>query len=531
MTSNANSDDSSVESSSDGPYYDSTEHELDSEALGHIKSNDPDWGAFYVDFNCDANFNDFSFDPLSIDWEEEKFALSKSRHVKLLEIRDLQQGSEEHHLLCIENQEERIKNAKAFYRAVAANRSCKHLLIEGNITYGLEMKDTVAILRPFIQNNTKLCSLELGDFTLDARTAQILACALSQCAGSLRSFGLKRCENLTERSMEKIVNVLKVKSNIKKLSLDENDINDEAAVVLGDALATLSLKSLSLEGDYRMEYGSISPAGMEAISQGLSQNSTLKSLSFSFFPIGVEGGLFLAEAVSNNSASMLKELNIIRALHSGNIFLSREGWDLFFDLLSNSSLQKLELGGNNITDDAIPSMVACLNSMTSLTTVDLWYCSDVTDYGWTIFFRLLKNNTSLRKCKIDKNECRGWGVIEAMRSTLCDRTSVDSIFSSNHTLCVIEPSYAYSANKLLLKMNENSDKVEVARQKIIKYYFLEDNNLHELGRMDMRLLPRVLEHVDNYEPARLYEIVRFIPSLVHTTEKTNDTRRKRKRMT
>ena len=48
--------------------------------------------------------------------------------------------------------------------------------------------------------------------------------------------------------------------------------------------------------------------------------------------------------------------------------------------------------------------------------------------------------------------------------------------------------------------------------------------------MDMGLLPRVLEHVDNYEPARLYEIVRFIPSLVHTTEKTNDTRRKRKRM-
>mmetsp|Transcript_15336 Transcript_15336/g.23789 ORF Transcript_15336/g.23789 Transcript_15336/m.23789 type:complete len:119 (+) Transcript_15336:721-1077(+) len=117
-----------------------------------------------------------------------------------------------------------------------------------------------------------------------------------------------------------------------------------------------------------------------------------------------------------------------------------------------------------------------------------------------------------------------------MRSTLCDRTSVDSIFSSNHTLCVIEPSYPHSAIKLLLKMNENSDKVEVARQKIIKYYFFEDNNLHELGRMDLGLLPRVLEHVDKYEPARLYEIVRLIPSLVHTTEKTNDTRRKRKRM-
>jgi len=162
MTNNANSDDSSVESSIAEYYYDSCE--LDREALGHMKSDDPDWGAFYVDFNCDAYFNDFSFDPLSIDWEEEKFALSKSRHVKLLEIRGLQQGSEDHHLLCIENQEERIRNAKAFYRAVAANRSCKHLLIEGNITYGLEMKDTVAILRPFIQNNNKLGYYHFGKY-------------------------------------------------------------------------------------------------------------------------------------------------------------------------------------------------------------------------------------------------------------------------------------------------------------------------------------------------------------------------------
>ena len=78
-----------------------------------------------------------------------------------------------------------------------------------------------------------------------------------------------------------------------------------------------------------------------------------------------------------------------------------------------------------------------------------------------------------------------------------------------------------------MNMNANSDKVEVARQKIIKYYLFENNNLHELGLMDMGLLPRVLEHVDKYEPARLYEIVHFIPSLVHPIETTNDARRKR----
>ena len=226
---------------------------------------------------------------------------------------------------------------------------------------------------------------------------------------------------------------------------------------------------------------------------------------------------------------MLKELVLTSALHSGGFAPSLEGWEIFFDLLNNSSLHKLYLGENNIPDDAIPSLVECLNSMASLTELNLCFCSDITDSGWANFFRLLKDNTILRECGMNLNDIGG-GAIEAIWSTLCDRTSVDSIFSSHHTLCDTNAWSIDPGIKSLLKMNENSDKVEVARQKIIKYYFLEDNNLHELGLMDLGLLPRVLEHVDKYEPARLYEIVRFIPSLVHPIEKTNDARRKRRRM-
>eukprot|EP00985_Skeletonema_marinoi_P012159 scaffold5818_cov186-Skeletonema_marinoi.AAC.2 len=392
------------------------------------------------------------------------------------------------------------------------------------------MKDTVAILRPFVQSNNKLRSLKLGHFTLDARTAQILASALSNCAGSLRSFGLERCDGLTGRAMEKIINAMKVNSNIAELCLHEIHIDDDVGAVLGHALTTPSLKSLSLRGDYEMRFGSISEAGMEAICQGLSQNTTLETLDFWSFPIGVGGGLGLAAAISNNSALALKKLNLAWAVQSAQLTPSPLGWAIFFDCLSNSPLQDLHLGGNSITDDVIPSMVECLNSMTSLTELNLWdwECSEV---GWSHFFRLLKNNMSLRKVT-------GMGillvtsVIEAISSTLCDGTSVESIFSSNHTLSSIEPLFNMDPGiKLLLKMNENDDKVEVARQKIIKYYFLEQNNLHELGRMDLGLLPRVLGYVDKYEPTRLCEIVRAIPSLVHNNdnEETIGTKRKRKR--
>jgi len=530
MTSNNNSDDdASVESSdSSGPYEPC---DIDEEVLEYIKANDPDWDAFYVTFNGDRNPN-FPFDPLSIDWEKEGFAISRSSHMKLLEIRDLQQETEEHYSYCERNQEERVRNAKAFYKAVAANRSIKYLTIEGNITYGLEMKDTLAILRPFVQSNNKLCSLEIGDFELDARTTQILASALSNCAGSLRSFGLKRCDGLTGRAMEKIINAMKINSNITELCLDEIDIDDEVAAVLGNALTAPGLKSLSLEGDYEMRSGSISEAGMEAISNGISQNTTLETLDFCHFPITVRGGLSLAEAISNNSALALKKLNLACAVQSTQFAPTPEGWAIFFACLSNSPLQDLHLGGNNISDDVIPFMVECLNSMTSLTELCLWGCSDITTSGWSDFFRLSKNNKSLRKCEMCVKHISNMSVIEAMSSTLCDGTSVESIFSSNHTLSSIEPLFLMDPGiKLLLKMNENDDKVEVARQKIIKYYFLEQNNLHELGRMDLGLLPRVLGYVDKYEPTRLYEIVRAIPSLVHNNdnEKTIGTKRKRKR--
>ena len=501
--------------------------DLDEETLECIKADPVYCNALNVFFNWDNN------DPLSIDWEKEGSVISESRHIRYMAITAFAEDTEEHQ----ENQEERIRNAKAFLRAVAANRSLKILSIEGNITYGLEMKETVAIIRSSIQNNNKLCSLELSHFSLDARTTQILASSLSHCAGSLSTFGLKRCDGLTGRAVEKIINALKVKPNITNLSLDENYIDDEVASVLGHALTTLeSLKSLSLQGDYEMRHGSISPAGMAAISNGLSLNSTLENLSFSRNRIGVYGGLFLAEAISNNLAIKLEVLDLTCALWSDEFAFSLQGWGAFFRFLSNSPLKVLELGGNNISDDVIPTMMECLNSMASLTELDLWECSDITASGWAAFFRLLKNNTSLRKCSmlgINMNADPGMGVIEALSNTLCDRTSIESTFNSNHILERADRiEWIFSsipAIDPLLKMNKNADKIEVARQKIIKYYFFKDNNLHELGRMDVGLLPRVLEFVDRYEPTRLYEVVRITPSLVQNIKKTKEARGKRKR--
>ena len=88
------------------------------------------------------------------------------------------------------------------------------------------------------------------------------------------------------------------------------------------------------------------------------------------------------------------------------------------------------------------------------------------------------------------------------------------------------------ACKSLLRMNENEDKVKVTRQKIIKYYVFEGNNLSELTCIEVELLPRVLECVGKTELKFHYEAVRTMPSLI-TSSLVNATgkalRRKRKR--
>ena len=111
------------------------------------------------------------------------------------------------------------------------------------------MGDTLSILSPFIENNTKLRSLELGGCTVNDRFALLFESALSGCNTSLQRIELNRCEGMTADIMEKIINVVG-SQGIQELYLDEYDWDDEVAAALGDTLCTNNtLKILSLGGE------------------------------------------------------------------------------------------------------------------------------------------------------------------------------------------------------------------------------------------------------------------------------------------
>ena len=122
-----------------------------------------------------------------------------------------------------------------------------------------------------------------------------------------------------------------------------------------------------------------------------------------------------------------------------------------------ASLETLDLDENNINDDTL---------------ID--------------FTRALEHNKTLKSLFLYQNPDDDWPRItergwEALSNLLCNKSSIMSTYNSNHTLQ--DPGdYAYPLDAISkdlvesLELNENKDKVEVARQKILRTHFSCDND-------------------------------------------------------
>ena len=286
--------------------------------------------------------------------------------------------------------------------------------------------------------------------------------------------------------------------------------------------------------------------------------------------ITVEGGLYLlAELIENRS---LKVLDIYGAVspHHADLIMSSTGWDMFFDFLgqSCSPLHTLNLGCNTVGDEQITSLVDSLIAMGSLRDLNL-RDTDISSSGWVKFFNLrrpgtvletleklnmmswanenllndegmiafatsLRGNTSFKTLDsmgFNVTEEGGWA---ALSTALCDKSSIQSVCNSNHTFSggVSFGWYGEDPNEVttLLNLNRGENKYEVIRQKLFRYYFSENKNLHEIANIDDEVLPRLLGAIakDAKGIQMMYQIVKIVPSLFDTKQyKTLSGKRKR----
>jgi len=297
-------------------------------------------------------------------------------------------------------------------------------------------------------------------------------------------------------------------TTMKEIKLSGNTIDNEGISVLGNMIKNnTSLTKLTL-GSVENVTGFFgwTPFLLDLCSP----NSALVDLSLYSNEINSDGLAVLARWVANNSK--LKYLDL-----SSNIEVTPGGWHTFFVTLRNHNLvlETLDISNNVINSQAIASLVESLgNNLKSLdlssnivpmgiediralsnllrspncSLMKLNLCwNEIKDDGVILFADALANNNSLHELRLatydpfDHVRETGWS---ALANVLCDRTSIDTAYTSNHTLHEVLKDEEDEGNDMnvipddlveLLEINEIYTKSEAARVKIIKYILVKDD--------------------------------------------------------
>ena len=217
-------------------------------------------------------------------------------------------------------------------------------------------------------------------------------------------------------------------------------------------------------------------------------------------------------------------------------------------------MKQLFLTSNNIRDGVMPSLVDALTNTRSLSRLNLVGNRAITPVGWTALSNILQcPNSSLTDLSLAygqnhnindevaigfanaliNNKClktlnfgysntitaRGWA---ALANVLCNKSSLESIYNSNHTLRNVGLGDVPRDLAVYLRMNENDNKHEVARQKILKYHFADgDEKVEEFVDMDMTVIPHAIAWIgrDSTGHYLLYNVVRSLPTLFDSDAK------------
>jgi hypothetical protein len=244
-----------------------------------------------------------------------------------------------------------------------------------------------------------------------------------------------------------------------------------------------------------------------------STDSAMETLNLSDNTITNGILITLARALNNNSR--LKELCL-----QGSSSVTPKGWKTLSRVLRNpnSSLEILDLRNNRMNDKVVVSFAEALanNHRLRELKLDLYYkrISNLTSDGLAAFYRLL-----------------------------CDNTSITNTYYSNHTLERIfgdtrELPFDIDLYSLL-RMNNESNKFEVARLKIIIEHFSDSEmNMQIFADMELNVRPHAIAWMaqDNHllfgvlqdiiHDNHLYTFLRTLPSLLEMQRPSQNLRKR-----
>ena len=216
----------------------------------------------------------------------------------------------------------------------------------------------------------------------------------------------------------------------------------------------------------------------------------MEELDFSGCHITNEGAVVIATALAGNAS--VKKLTMTH-----NQAISSDGWIEFFRLLADreTSFVGLDLGYNCIDDAGAAKLTNILSKMSALVSLNLAFNRSITSTGWCALADLLKPTSAAKLKELTVLDLRGEqsdnDVVICYAEALAGNTSLEKLtffgqvlvkesgwkalvkaLNTNHTLKKIFCSMSRRPEELgiLLDMNENENKAEVAQKKIMMHH-------------------------------------------------------------
>jgi len=355
-------------------------------------------------------------------------------------------------------------------------------------------------------------------------------------------------------------------SNLKELDLQSNRIDDKAIAILTRSLAkNTSIKKVDL-GD---NYGVTDDGWQHFFTCLQNPSSSIEQLDLGANRIADQGIISLGNALAKNTTLECLDLSSSSSLQHF-VPITADGWRSFFTSLRNSKsvVQDILLRGCGIDEEGLAILADALNNNSTLKILDLSKNPQVTAASWRRFFTAclrspkssleglflcenlaeeadelmadlagaIAHNDKLEAIDLGENPSitkTGWSHFSRL---LCDKSSITSIYESNHTVNYFGPERLPLDLDDLVKLNEHENKKEVAREKILRHYFQDGANIQEFLDMKLKVLPHAMAWLGgesswtggkNTGRTPLYQLLRSLPSLFES-QSSRLTGRKRK---
>jgi len=283
------------------------------------------------------------------------------------------------------------------------------------------------MLGPFLKNNYYLFEFQIEDCEFGSVGIRQLSSAIGSCNRSLTSFSLSS-NRMGDGQLVDIIAALGVHPQLEQLDLSYMDVGITECTALSTLLrhTTTNLQRLNLNGNI----GGIDDECIGILTQPISCSKLEELTLSSKRSITIRGWKKLSTLLEMPDCKLEK-------LSIDHCSIGDEGALVFANALANNNqLQYLNLGSNQLITIKGWKAVSTLLEMpcTNLKSLGVSYNNNIGDEGALVFANALKNNSTLKTLEMQGCGVSAKGWWAPFSKLLCDTSSVNSTYLSNHTL-------------------------------------------------------------------------------------------------